>query len=54
MDQETEQIIPSGSYLEGVNDCLEIVEQVLGLTPAGSVASDFIATIHHRINNELV
>lgn len=46
--------IPTGSYLEGINDCLEICEQELGLCAAGSREADAIAKIIHRIQGELI
>lgn len=46
--------VPTGSYLAGVSDCLEICEQELGLTTAGSAESDAIAKVIKRIQGELI
>jgi hypothetical protein len=42
------------SYIHGVRDVLEIVEQELGLCTAGSEAEYAVARIYQRIHNELV
>ena len=49
-----ETFAPTGSYLEAIHDCLEIVEQELGLTIAGSEEEFGIARIYKRINQELI
>jgi hypothetical protein len=48
------EAIPSGSYLEGVCDCFEIIEQESALTTLDSVEEFSIARIYTRINQELI